>query len=102
MILLERTYTRPNTLTAWHGTVVVPPGEFIDRLNEYRMSGKIIFSDSISEDNDLSIKFTMTFDSEESYQEYDNDPILTPYWEYRKEYNDSVGIIMGPKILTTV
>lgn len=102
MFELTRTYTRPNTDTPWHGEII-DKTEFINRLSSVYIEPKKILSNStsISEDG-LSKTFHMLFDSEESYIQYDTDPILNTFWSARAEYNTVMGIIMGPKITNNI
>lgn len=102
MLQLRRTYSRPNTFVLWHGETIKPPKEFKDRIETYKTSGKIISSDFELSQDLLELTFIMIFDNEQSYLEYDNDPLLQEYWEIRKKYNDDSGIMMGPKELTTL
>jgi hypothetical protein len=100
MLILHRTYTRPNTDTFWHFEVIAPTPEFLSRIEEYKKSGKIIADTYLLSEDKLELTFFMVFDNENSYSEYDSDTMLTQYWEIRKQYNDSIGIEIGPKKVT--
>ena len=102
MFTLSRTYTKPDTNTPWHGEII-DKTEFSERLNSAYINTNKIVSNSMELSEDaLSLTFHMVFDSEESYIEYDTDPILNNFWSARAEYNTIMGIVAGPKITGTI
>lgn len=67
------TYTRPNTSVAW---TITPSDCETHIINTYEDTGKSVsFTKVLSEDG-LTLTKTRTFDSEASFNEWRNDPVL--------------------------
>lgn len=103
MIILTRTYTRPDTAVEWHIYALNNPqiGEYIQTT--YIDTGKLLLQNIEWENpNLLSIEYTAYWRDMDSFNEYDNDPNLLSYWEERDVYNNSVGITITPKVITDI
>ena len=102
MITVTRKYTRPSVDVAWHFSkteYAAELTEFKEHLREnYIVTGKLLFQEP-TEDL-LTMTYTGIWDSRESFDLYDVDPILQKYWSIKDQYNASVGITMGPKEIT--
>jgi hypothetical protein len=100
MIKITRTFTRPSTSISWYQQVLIPDENFLKRWDDYYVkSGKVITWDSQLHPDQLSNTYTAIWNSLEDFHEYDHDELLDNWWNTRDEYNSSVGIQIGPKIL---
>jgi hypothetical protein len=106
MITMQRTYTRPSTSVKWY-----VHSENTDRLglasatthirNVYKETGLLILETmDFSDANALSVTYTSFWSDRASFDQYDNDPVLLPFWAVRNAYHDSVGITLSPKVFT--
>ena len=100
MFVITRRYTRPSTDIMWH----TEKSDYILELEEFRNhlfatyvnTEKLLFQETQIE-NELTMCYTGMWDSKESFDQYDTDTILQKFWTIKDQYNQSVGIITGPK-----
>ena len=85
----ERTTVRIDTAT--------PFWSWSDEITEhvevtYVATGKLI-EHSVIVENDFILKKKYIFKDKESYDEFNNDPIMSPLWPERNKYNTDNNII---------
>lgn len=100
MITLTRTYTRPSVEVKWHPHVLNGAwvGPYIN--STYKDTGKLLFeSMDWSNPEALTIDYTAHWVDMASFEEYNTDATLIPYWEDRNVYNETVGITISPQVL---
>ena len=95
LVTISKIYTRPDASVPWHHEVL-DGSEFLDRFKIYEINCTLNEKINIDE---LHIKFTSQWNSDEACQEYLNDPILKNYWQNRDEYNQIVGITSEDRIV---
>lgn len=98
MITLTRVYTRPNKTTVWHSAALNTAAMRAHIQTAYIDTGKLISQSS--QMADLTYTFTMVWRDQAAFEEYDQDPMLLPFWEERDQYNSLVGITKGPKVFS--
>jgi hypothetical protein len=100
---MTRTYTRPNTSVKWY-----IHSEHTDRVglvtatayirDVYKKTGLLISETmDFSDLNALTVTYTSIWSDRASFNQYDNDPALLPFWAVRDAYHASVGITLSPK-----
>jgi hypothetical protein len=101
MITLTRTYTRPSIDVLWHPAAL--RSEWVSDYikTTYKDTGKMLsetfnWNDPI----DLSINYVSVWLDMAAFEEYNNDERLLPYWTERNTYNEYVGIIVSPQVIT--
>lgn len=101
MIKMTRTYSRPSVDIEWHIYVLDSAwvGPYINET--YKNTGKLLgesigWSDSFA----LSIEYVAYWLDNTSFEEYNYDSTLIPYWQERDVYNASVGITITPQVIT--
>jgi hypothetical protein len=97
MIIIKRQFTRPSVDIPWHSEIL-PSEEFKLKRQVYIDSGKLVLHSITYSENGLQMFYEGIWASQADYDEYTSDPDLTPHWNIRNSYNESVGIIIGPKI----
>ena len=95
-VKISKVYTRPNTETPWHYEIF-PGDAFLAQFNNVHLVNCI--SRERTTIDDLTVKFSIEWNSDESYQAYLQDSILREYWANRDEYNDAVGILPQEPII---
>jgi|688.fasta_scaffold10038_4 hypothetical protein len=85
-----RQYFRRYSDTPWY----IESPEYRTYVNEtYHQTGKIISSDSELDEDQLILTKVVVWDSEESRNEFVNDPNIKSEFIPRKEYHDMHGIV---------
>lgn len=96
MIIFTRTFTRPNVDIPFHSEVL-DVSAFRERLTlNYINTNKLISQFKEITDDGLVMTYTGIWIDRESFEEYDNDPVLKPYWEARDAYYAENNVIIGP------
>jgi hypothetical protein len=68
----------------------------------YGDTGKLLTRSTYLSDDMLTLTNETVFDSEESYNEWRTDATMTAFWEKRKEWNDSNGILSVDKTIADI
>lgn len=85
-----RQYFRRYPDTPWY----VESQEYRDYVNDtYHNTGKIISSTAELDEDQLILTKVVVWDSEESRNEYINDPVVQAEYAPRKVYHDAHGIV---------
>lgn len=100
MIKISRTFTRPSDAVDWYQQSAAIPDElFLSRWTHYTDSGKVLVWDTVTSADGLTCEYIAIWRSLEDFHEYDHDPYLDQWWDFRDQYNNENGIQMGPKIV---
>jgi len=67
-----------------------------------KINGKLIFVDSQISEDQLTMTTIMLWDSQASYDEAMDDPIVINKWNLRREYNTANGIVLADRTTETI
>jgi hypothetical protein len=105
MILVTRTYTRPDTETPWHIDEPFQSQIYTDEFkehvrNNYRES--MISVANLRSENGLELNFRSVWTSLEQFQKYFNDPVCQAAWQRRDAHNEFYRIVSPPSTVSNV
>jgi hypothetical protein len=102
MIQFSKTFTRPNTEILWHNQVL-DNTEYLNQLvPNYIETEKLLEQFLEYSEDSLIMTYVAIWSDQESFDEYDIDPILNTYWTARDEYCSTNNIILGPGTFNSI
>lgn len=102
MIMFTRVFTRPNTSVPFHHEVLDNTEYKARLIAAYINTEKLIAQMKTFSDDELVMTYTAFWKDRASFDEYDSDPVLIPYWTARDAYCAAMNIILGPQTFEEV
>lgn len=99
MLIVRRSFTRPDSSIPWYSSVIEPDEGWLSRWIYYVEAEKVIQWDNETSDDALVMDYWAIWKDVESFYEYDHDELMNNYWAERDQYNIENGITMGDKIV---
>jgi len=98
-IKISKVFTRPDTNIPWHFEVLSGE-EYANQFAAVHAANCVSITKELVDN--LNIKFTSEWVSNEAYQAYIQDPILKKFWDSRDEYNTIMEIVAHATEITNV
>jgi hypothetical protein len=100
-LIVTRTYTRPSLEIPWHFDVI-DLSPYLETIQSYNTEEKQMDVALEFNPDGLSFTYRGIWLNEQAWTEYDNDPILEPYWEIVFDYYEAMGVVVGSKEFLTI
>jgi hypothetical protein len=102
MILVTKTFTRPNTDVKFHYEVLNNE-EFKNHMkSKYYETGKVVSENKKLDETNLSFTYSGVWKTRADFDEHDTDPVLQKYWDSRDAYNNQNNIVASERTFSEV